>query len=90
MKVTKEGSSHRTYDPVHALKQLSSLLLPPNIHPRIDFYPLRELSQPLLNAFDLRGSDIGECRSRVSIKGGEGDVVEVDQADLLDASCSDW
>ena len=64
------------------------MLLRPQLPPRIDLHPLRDLPQRLFYALDFCGPDIGGEGGRVAVEGGEGDPVEVDEADVGYASVS--
>ena len=62
------------------------MLLRPQLPPRIHLHPLRDLLQRLFYALDFCRPDIGGERGRVAVEGGEGDPVEVDEADVGYAS----
>jgi hypothetical protein len=71
-----------TDNPIHAFKQHTTILLLPQLDPRINLNPPRELPQSILKALDLRRPHIGEASGSMPVQRGQGDIVKVYQPDL--------
>ena len=75
-----------TDDPVHVFEQRTAILFPPQLSPRIDLDPPRELPQSVLKALDLQRPHISEAGSSVPIQRGQRDIVKIHQPDLRNSS----
>ena len=57
-----------TYNPVHALEQVASIFLSPQLDARVHIHPTRDVLEIALNAGDLGRPDIIQPRTRVPVE----------------------
>jgi hypothetical protein len=81
-------SSRRADDPVHAVEECATVVLAPELDARVYFYESSEGVYCSFEALDFGRSDVRESCCRMSVEGGEGHIVEVDQTNLPDPTAS--